>query len=89
MAEPTIRDHVWRPPPASIGGNRGDGPRLERPCEYLTCGRPLAEHALPATGPTCKCPVFDPEQPYDELCNCDHAPRKHENQTGACKAALS
>lgn len=42
-----ITDHVWRPPHAGIRRSRID--RLDRPCEYLNCRRPLAEHARAAS----------------------------------------
>lgn len=39
-----ITQHVWRPPQ---GGTvtRAKGARLDRPCEYMNCRRPRAEHA--------------------------------------------
>lgn len=40
-----ITDHVWRPPSVSNSLLRGKGPALNRPCEYMNCRRPRAEHA--------------------------------------------
>jgi len=42
-----ITDHVWRPPPSSsglYGTIRSRAPMPERPCEYMNCRSPRAEH---------------------------------------------
>lgn len=41
----TVHAHVWRPlEPCRDQDQRGI-PRHERPCAYLNCRRPAAEHA--------------------------------------------
>lgn len=39
-----ITTHKWRPPHSALS-KRGFGPRPDRPCEYMNCRRPKAEHA--------------------------------------------
>lgn len=39
-----VESHVWRAP-HGIPDGRGQGPRLDRPCEYMNCRRPRSEHA--------------------------------------------
>jgi hypothetical protein len=52
MTEKPIVDHSWRPPDSSgvRGTTRSRGPVLDRPCEYMNCRRPLAEHARYVSG---------------------------------------
>jgi hypothetical protein len=44
-----ITQHVWRSLQGG-GAIRSRGPRLDRPCEYMNCRRPLTEHARPTRG---------------------------------------
>lgn len=41
-----IVSHTWRPP---LSGNRAIPPFAQRPCEYMNCRRPRAEHARHVT----------------------------------------
>lgn len=47
-----INDHPWRPPNSSgiRGTLRSRASVLDRPCEYMNCRRPLAEHARSVSG---------------------------------------
>lgn len=51
MSAPTVElitSHVWRPP---VGGQIAKRTRrLDRPCEYMNCRRPRAEHERSASG---------------------------------------
>ena len=39
-----IVDHTWRPP-QKVSGSARRVPPAERPCEYMSCRHPRAEHA--------------------------------------------
>jgi hypothetical protein len=45
-----ITSHVWRAPLAGGLDRVHHVPRLERPCEYMNCRRPIGEHARATHG---------------------------------------
>jgi hypothetical protein len=44
-----VVDHVWRPRQLELNTSPGT-PRLDLPCDYMNCRRPLTEHARPTHG---------------------------------------
>lgn len=69
-----IVDHAWRPPPNTTPSRAGI-PVLERPCEYMACGRPRREHAEASTGVATRAVVVAVD--WSRYRSCD-----------ACKAGL-
>lgn len=66
MAE-LIDDHAWRAPNPSGVSPAKRQPHGDRPCEYLNCRRPKAEHGVVAVDwrrykkcPVCAAPMGEP-----------------------------
>jgi hypothetical protein len=76
-----ITSHAWRTSQPAVGA---DGPRDDRPCAFMNCGRLRAEHGV-ALVPLCDCRVYDRDISTHSRCYCGHDYDSHlDDGLGPC-----